>query len=165
MMADVDLLSPLGVGMLLFLAGAGMHLLIGILTPFFAFRRISPQSILFVSVRSDTELFGATPETHLSESPMLVTLRRILITAIAGLLVGFGVVEVALIWFGIGGGHRWAVIALAVSGAAMLPYWRLVFRPYRAARIRLTVADLPPFIWVPTATFVPATALTWLGLG
>jgi len=164
-MPDTTWISPLGAGTLLYLIGAGMHLLIGVLTPPLVGRRYGVRSILFVSVRTDTELYGASPDAILRASETLTQLRHTLLLAIAGLLTGLGIVEIALAWFGVGGGHRWAVIALALSGGAMLPTWWLLFRPYRAAGIRLTLADLPPFIWVPAGTLVPATILSWIGLG
>jgi len=157
-------ISALGTGVMLFLLSAGMHLLIGILAPALAFRSVSDRSILFVSTRTDTRLYGATPAEVLTVNPALTQLRRTLLTAISGLLVGMGLLEVALAWFGLGGGHGWALLALAGSGAAMLPYWYLVFRPYRAAAIPLSIADLPPFIWFPAALLVPATVAGWIGL-
>ena len=42
--------------------------------------------------------------------------------------------------------------------------WYLVFRPYFAAGVSLTLGDLPPFMLVPGALLVPAIAFGWLGL-
>lgn len=164
-MEDLNWLSPLGAGIVLFLVGAGMHLLIGVLTPVMISRSYGDRAYLFVSVRADTQLYGSTPRSLLEASETLVRLRLTLIRAIAGLLTALAIAETALIWFGVGGGHLWAVLALAVAGAAMLPYWWLLVRPYRVAAVRLTLADLPPFIWVPAGVLPPATVLSWIGLG
>lgn len=153
-----------GLAVALFLVAACLHLLIGVLGPLLAFNSAAGRSILFVSARTDTALYGAKPDALLASEPRLELFRRTAFTAMSALLVGLGICEVALAWFGIGGGHRWALVALAASGLAMLPYWALVFRPYVAAGIPLSLADLPPFIWVPAAALVPACVLGWAGL-
>jgi len=167
MAEDFRWISPIGLGVTLFLATAGIHLVVGILTPILLG---SPaysdpgRSILFVSNRTDTALYGASPADLLTADPHLVLLRRTILIALAGLLVGFGVVEAFLAWFGLGGAHSWALAALALSGVAMLPFWLLVLRPYLEAGIALTLGDVPPFIWVPAALLVPATVASWIGL-
>lgn len=153
-----------GVAVILFLVTACIHLLIGVLGPLFAFSSAAGRSILFVATRPDTALYGAKPDALLASEPRLELFRRTAFMAMSGLLVGLGICEMATAWFGIGGGHRWALVALAVSGFAMLPYWILVFRPYIAAGIPLSLGDLPPFIWIPAAVLVPASVLGWAGL-
>jgi len=93
-----------------------------------------------------------------------VRLRSLSFLAIAALLVGLAIAELSLTWFGLREGQRWALVALVVSGLAMLPFWVLVFRPYMAAGVPLGLFSIPPWIWVPGGLLVPATVLGWIGL-
>jgi hypothetical protein len=51
---------------------------------------------------------------------------------------------------------------LTVVGFAVLPYWWIVFRPYRDAGIKLGLLDLPPFMWVPGVLMPVASILGWI---
>lgn len=79
-------------------------------------------------------------------------------------MVGLAIAELSLTWFGLREGQRWALVALAVSGLAMFPFWVLVFRPYLAAGAPLGLFDVLPWIWMSGALLVPATVLGWIGL-
>lgn len=56
------------------------------------------------------------------------------------------------------------MVALAVSGLAMIPLWALVLRPYLTAGAPLGLSHLPPWMWVQVVLFVPGIILGWLGL-
>ena len=154
--------SPLVAGAALFMVGGAVHLLIGVLTPIL----FDPTAgrLLFLSLQTDTALYGAAPRTLLAADPALVQLRSTVFTALAGLLAGLGILELTVAWFGVRAGRRWAVVALIVSGTAMLPFWVVVLRPYLAAGIPVGLGDIPPFIWVPTALLLPATVLSVVGV-
>jgi hypothetical protein len=77
--------------------------------------------------------------------------------------VAAGILVVAMAVFALRDGERWALVSLALAGVAVLPFWVLVFRPYVAAGAALSLADLPPFMWVPAALLVPASLLGWIG--
>jgi len=156
-------LSPLGVSVVLFLLYGAIYLLIGVLTPIMVDSSVSP-GILIVSGRPDTAVLGDTPENLRQNNPALVKLRSIILNMLAGMLVAAGVMIVALAWFGVRQGQAWALGTLAVAGVAVLPFWYLVFRPYFAAGVSLTLGDLPPFMWVPAVLLLPAVILGWFGL-
>jgi hypothetical protein len=153
--------SALGAGVALFLVGGIVHLLIGIFTPFAADSDVG-RRILFLSTRTDTALFGGDPSTMLAADPVLARLRFTLMLAVGGLLVALGISELCLAWFGLRTGQTWALWALTMGGLAVLPFWLVLLRPYVAAG-PVGVADLPPFIWIPAATFIPGIVLAWLG--
>lgn len=119
---------------------------------------------LFLSPGPDTALFGAPAADLLRDDRVLAQLRSLLYLVIAGLMIGLGITELSLTWFGLHEGQRWALVALAVSGLAMLPFWALAFRPYLAAGVPLGLFEIPPWIWVPSALPVPAAVLGWIGL-
>jgi hypothetical protein len=151
--------SPLGLSTILFALYGLMYVIIGALAPLLLDRGIGP-TMLFISPRADTELFGAAP-IELLRDPVLSRLRSLLITALSGMLVAAGILVLATTLFALREGERWAVVALA--GIAVLPFWFLVFRPYLAADVPLALGDLPPFMWVPAALLVPAAVLGWIG--
>jgi hypothetical protein len=153
--------SPLGLSTILFALYGLVYVVIGALTPLLHDRGMGP-TMLFISPRADTELFGAAP-IELLRDPVLSRLRSLLITALGGMLVAAGILVLATTLFALREGERWAVVALALAGVAVLPFWLLVFRPYLAADVPLALGDLPPFMWVPAALLVPAAVLGWIG--
>lgn len=154
--------SALGAGVALFLVGGAVHLLIGIFTPFIADSDVG-RRILFLSTRTDTALFGGDPATMLAADPVLARLRYTLLLAVGGLLVALGIAELCLAWFGVRAGQSWALGALTLGGLAVLPIWYVLLRPYMAAG-PVGLGDLPPFMWIPAATFLPAIVLSWIGI-
>ncbi len=167
-MREFEWASPLGAAVVLFTVGAVIHLVIGLLTGLFF--QLVPEGTdvgrryLFLNEGPDRALFGGSPRALLDGDPTLLRFRAIVFTALAGVLVGLGIVELALIWFALKDGQAWALGALAISGFAMLPFFLGVLRPYLAAGIGIGLGDIPPFIWIPAVTLVPATILGWIGL-
>lgn len=166
-MREFEWASPLGAAVFLFTVVGGIHLVIGLLTG--AFFQLLPDGTvigrryLFLNEGPDRALFGESPGALLDGDPTLSRFRAIVLTALGGVLVGLGIVELAIVWFALRDGHAWALGALAISGLAMLPFFFGVFRPYLAAGIGLGLGDLPPFIWIPAVVLVPATILGWIG--
>lgn len=160
---DFQWLSPLGISVVLFLLYGLVYILIGVLTPLLLNRGIGP-TILIVSPRTDSIVFGRSPAELLRDDPALFQLRTILLRIIGGLLFAAGCFHLALTWFGLRQGQPWALAALTVGGLAVLPYWYLALRPYFQPGVNLTLGDTPPFMWVPAALLLPAVVLGWIGL-
>ena len=108
-------------------------------------------------------MFGSPPRDLLANDRRIAALRGILLRIVGGLLFAAGALVIAVAWFGLRGGQSWALITLVLVSAAVLPFWWVALRPY--AGVPITLADLPPFMWVPAALLVPASVLGWLGLG
>ncbi len=155
--------SPLGASVALFLVQGVLWLLIGVATPFLLDAGAGGPAILIVSERTDTAVFGSPPRDLLANDRRIATLRGILLRIVGGLLFAASALVIAVAWFGLRGGQSWALITLVLVGAAVLPFWWVALRPY--AGVPITLADLPPFMWVPAALLVPASVLGWLGLG
>lgn len=156
-------LSPLGISVLLFLVSGIFRILIGCLTPFFMDSKITEPSIIMTS-RADEKLFGESPSRLLEEDKALHKTRNLILTLLAGVLVIAGIFMVSLAWFGLRGGHWWPLVTLAVAGVAELPFWISFIRHYTKAGVHLTLADIPPFIWIPQLLLVPAIILAIIGL-
>ena len=159
----MSLPGPLSFSVALFLAYGAVYVLIGTLTPLLHNRGLRPQ-ILIITARADTELFGTPPADLLRDDPVLARLRSILLNMVGGLLTGAGCMVLALAWFGLRSGQAWALGALGLAGAVVLPFWRLALWPYVRAGVRLQLFDLPPFMWIPAALLGPALVLGWIGL-
>jgi hypothetical protein len=83
----------------------------------------------FTELGLTAELIGGTPEAVAAFSPRLYNYISHLHVAVAGLIIGVGVAVVALAWFGIRAGQRWAVWSAfatpAIAFAIMLPIHHL----------------------------------------
>lgn len=156
-------LSPLGLSVILFLLYGVVYLLIGSLTFFLADSNVGKPMII-MSPRTDEKLFGEKPEKLLAENPSLKTTRSIIVNMLAGMLIACGILVLGITWFGIKSGDKWALILMTIIGIAVLPSWWAAVKPYSDAGIKLTLSDIPPFIWVPAALYLPATILGWIGL-
>lgn len=143
----------------LFAAGGLLWIAIGILTPLLLGR--GDQGIVFFSARTDEVLFGAPAASLREAQPSLWPLRRLLLVAIAGLLVAGGLLVCAVAWFGVRSGERWALAALSVATLALLPFWVVIVRTYGLAGASPGIADIPPFMWVPAALWLSASVLGW----
>jgi len=155
-------LSPLGISVVLFLLYGGFYILIGTLAPIMMNTETGRQ-VTVSSQAKDTALLGRPTADLLQASPPLATLRTILLSMIGGLLVTAGILEMAVTWFGLRQGQGWALGALALAGAAVFPFWWLVFKPFRDAGIQVGL-DWPPFMLIPTILLGPALVLAWIGL-
>src|SRR6266567_5292025 len=152
--------SPLGASTVLFVLYGAVWLLIGVLAPFLH-DGATGRTMLFLSPRTDTALFGGDP-TSLLADPALSRLRSLLMIALGGMLAASGILVIAIALFALRAGQGWALATLALTGLVVLPFWLLVFRQYTAAGIALSLGDLPPFMWVPTALLLPAVVLGWI---
>ncbi|MGI0150240.1 MAG: hypothetical protein ACREDF_12010 [Thermoplasmata archaeon] len=155
--------SPLGIAAVLFLLAGGFHLLIGVMTPL-AIRYFPNDPTLFVSERSDTKTFGESPQEKFAADPAWRIYRNFVLEILAGLLVALGLLEMMVAWVGVRNGQTWAVGILTATTLLLVLYWVLAFQPYVRAGAPLTLADLPPFIWFPTALELPAVVLAWIGM-
>ena len=156
-------LSPLGVSVMLFIFYGAFYMLIGGLTPFFIEKNLEKQGVI-MSYRPDKLLFGEEPGKMLDVDKPIRKLRNIILAMLAAMLVVSGFMIVSTAWFGLRAGQTWALIALSIVGLIVLPFWWLVFKPYLNAGIKITLADAPPFIWVPAVLYLPAVILGWIGL-
>jgi hypothetical protein len=154
--------SPLGIGAALFLVYGAFYIFIGALTPFVSDTNTGRQ-VTVSSVERDNALLGGRTPDLLQASPALAKMRFMLLNMIGGLLVAAGLLILAVTWFGLRQGQIWALVTLALAGSVVLPFWWLVFRPFREAGINVGL-DLPPFILIPGLLLVPASLLGIIGL-
>jgi len=155
--------SALGISVALFLAIGTLWLLIGALTVPLLGKGIGP-AIIFVSHSTDEAYFGRSPSELLASDPALSKLRTLLLTVIAGFLLLAGVLCLSVAWFGLRQGQTWALTALSVAGILALGFWVLALLPYARSGIPLTIGDLPPFMWIPALSILPAIIFGWIGL-
>jgi hypothetical protein len=156
-------LSPLGISVLLFLISGTLHLLIGILTPILMDAGLA-KKVLFISNRTDTELFGTEPSALLQKNPEMVKLRTVLKGVMGGWIAVIGIFILSVTWFGLRQHEFWSLITLGFTGAIIIPFWYVTFRPYLQMNIHFTLSDLPPIFWVPAVLLIPAVILGWIGL-
>lgn len=155
--------GPLGVSVVLFFIMGALWVFVWLLAvPLH--KRGSSSTMLFVSGRADTAYFGDSPGELLAADPAFDKFRTMLITVNSGSLVMAGIMFMLVAWFGLGRGYPWALVSLALGVVLAVVFWALALSVYPRAGVRLTLADVPPFMWVPAVLVVPATILGWVGL-
>jgi hypothetical protein len=153
----------LNVSVALFLVIGAIHLIIGLLALVFSDLELG-QSILVVSTRTDTELFGAPPWLLIETNAELALFRSLVFNNVAGSLIVLGIFVSSLTWFGLRQREAWAYWTLTATGFLILPFWYLTFRPYMQAGVSIGFADLPPIFWIPAAALLPAVISGWLAI-
>lgn len=147
----------------MFIAAGFVWLLIGLVTPFFM-DTSSAKTTLFGSPTTDAALYGDAPEVILASNPELSLFRGMALGAIAGLLVGSGILVIGVAWFGLETPSNWALALLTVAGIVVIPYRWIIFAPYRSAGISLSIGALPPFMWIPSILMPLATVFGWIAV-
>jgi len=163
-------LSPLGISAMLFLGFSVICLIFGTIGPVLV-RRYGPGSPsaslmdwFIFSVRADTAYFGQSPTDLIKETPAVAMLHVTLINLFGGFLISLAIAQFCLVWFGLCGGHTWALWALTVSDlAVVVHYWVLVVPPFAHA-FPLEFSDLHPYALYPIIAGPIATLLGWLSL-
>jgi len=155
--------SPLGGSVALFILSGLLHVLIGSLTPFMLDSSLG-RSILFISTRTDTELFGKSPTEILAQNPEMVQLRSVLKGVMGGWITVIGMLILAVTWYGLRAKAMWALSTLVLTGGIMIVFWYVTFRPYITAGISFHLSDLPPIFWIPAVMLIPAGILGWVGI-
>jgi len=146
----------------LFLGYGALNVLVGLLSA--ALLRLAPAvvplGIIMINKRADTELFGDEPSKLVKRDPALGLLRKMDFAWMGGLWMSFGLLQLALTWFGLRRKQRWAFWTLVAGDFSILPYWVEVFGPYRRRRIRL-LPIVPPLFLYPVLLLPPAAVLAW----
>ena len=155
-------LSPLGIGVALFLFYGTFYIFIGALTPVMADTEMGRQVTVSSPEKDNALLGGRTPDL-LKANPALAKVRAMLLNMVGGLLVAAGILVLAVAWFGLRQGQTWALAALGLAGVSVFPFWWFVFRPFAEAGISVGF-DLPPFMLIPGLLLVPAVVLGSIGL-
>ena len=142
----------------LFIAGGAVWVLIGALTvP--SMNSSSGRSTLVFSSESDTAMFGATPREVLDGEPNVDKLRTVLLRVLAGFLIVAGLLVAAMAWFAWRDGGPWAYWTLSATAVLVIPFWVLAAKPFLDAGTHVGFFDIPPFMWVTTALWLPAIVL------
>lgn len=149
--------------MLMFLISGVLHLIIGVLTPVMIDSAVG-RSVFFISNRTDTELLGKNPSTLLEQNKELALVRKMLAGVMGGWLAVIGVFIITVAWFGLRRQQQWALVTLFITGALLIPFWLITFKPYFNAGISIRFIDLPPILWIPAILLIPATILGWIGI-
>src|SRR5258708_7698629 len=136
--------SPLGVGVALLLGGGALNTIIGVLAPVVGRGRVLVADILVLSPGADAALFGADPNALVREFPPLLALQRVLIVWLGASLATFGLLVIAVTWFGLRRGEPWALPVLPACWLLVLAEFPPLFRRYPGAGVALSLWGPPP---------------------
>ena len=155
-------LSPLGIAVGLFLLYGVWLVLAGILFPIYGRFGGSFQALI-TSERTDTATLGKRPAELLRDDAALATVRQSMADWLSGLWFCFGIMQIALTWFGIRQGQRWALWTVSLADLGMIPFVGLYLEPVLRARAPLNLADPPPILMFSVFVIPVAVVLAWLG--
>lgn len=154
--------SSFGIAVGLFLGYGILNVVVGLLSAVFS--RFAPDGvamgILMINERADTELFGDRPKELVRREPAVGLLRKMDFAWMGGSFMSFGLLQLALTWFGLRRRQPWAFWTLVAGDFSILPYWAQVFAPYRERSIRV-LPLLPPLFTYPLLLLPPAAVLAW----
>lgn len=152
-----------GVG--LFILGGFVDILIGAATPIVTrVGGLLPSNTFWMTRAADEVLFGHAPSQIILDQPAAGLLYRLAIDLIGGLILVFGVFQVALAWFALRRGEWWALWALVVGDLLFVYAWSWVVQVYIKRGAPLTFFSLPPNLWIPAILLIPAAVSSFLGL-
>lgn len=156
-------LSPLGIAVIIFLLYGVMNAVSGALTPFFVRPDRLFANTILTSERTDTALFGASPQDLIAQNKPLGLLHQLTSIWLGGLMLGLGLFQLAVTWFGLRQGQVWALWTLTVSDLALAPFWVPILNAYARVGAMPGIGEMPPFI--PFLIAIPiAAVLGWIGL-
>ena len=113
--------------------------------------------------RPDAAVFGSRPLPDDLQRPFAI-LRAMHWHWLAGVMLSFGLLQLAVVWFALLNGQAWGLWTLTVADIAMLPSWVSILSPYRRAKVRLRLLEIPPILWIPWFVVPPAVLLGFLAL-
>lgn len=151
--------SRVEVAAALFLAAGLFHLTIGVLTPV-GIRLGWAPGVFVYNDAADRAIFGKS-HVELRADADVMKLREILLGMISGLLVGLGLLEMALARWGVRQGQAWAVAAIGIVAVSMAIFWTLGHVLWFRAGLPGGLAALPPFQWVPLVLVAAGSAAFW----
>jgi hypothetical protein len=156
-------LSPLGVSVALFLLyGAALSLALGI--QWTIIQHTSTPPAVLTSPRTDTMVFGQPPAVVYQNNPALYTAETSDTDWRDGMALCLGIGVMALAWFGLRRGERWALWTLTLIGLGMLPYAILYMQPVLRVGAPWGLLDPPPLLTFQALVVPVAVLLAWIGL-
>jgi len=162
-------LSPLGIAVVLFLLSGAINILTPIASLFLLHRYgpISPQTPQYFafSARADEAWLGKSPAQLVEEFPGLRRLYLLLIDFTEAFALGFAILTIGLVWFGLRTGQGWALWTILGGNVAMLAiYWGVALIPIMRQYGFPYMEIFHPFAAIPTVLVPIATVLAWIGL-
>jgi hypothetical protein len=152
----------LGVSAALFLLyGAALTLALGI--QWTIIQHGSTPSAVLTSARTDTVVFGQPPAVVYQNNPALHTADTAATDWRDGMALCLGIGVMALTWFGLRRGERWALWTLTLIGLGMLPYAILYMQPVLRAGAPWGLLDPPPLLTFQALVVPVAVLLAWIG--
>jgi len=142
--------TPLGISVALFLLSSLFTAAIALLSTVLL-RIFADQAPHFVfSAGVDEAIIGRNPGEISREMPGLRSLLFAWANLAMGLMVAAAAVEAAVAWYGLRAGQPWALWTLLAGNLVAIGYyWLLIVLPF-ARQTRVRIADLHPFLLVPT---------------
>ncbi|MCA1553697.1 MAG: hypothetical protein LC737_04900 [Chloroflexi bacterium] len=155
--------SLLGVSVALFLLYGALNVFLPIYVPYTLHTNGAwSGGGLVLTNEADLALLGSFAETAQRDVRVGAFLVSFMDTMCA-FMMAFALLQMAIVWFALRAGQRWALFAVALSDVAIIPYFIAITQTYA----RFGVAGADDFMrgmWILAALILAATALGWFGL-
>lgn len=156
--------SKLGVAVALFL-------LYGLMNVFFAIQVPVTQHTggirqgQIVSTSADTKVLGLPLDNLATASPQVNDYLVAFMDTMCMMMMAFGILQVAVVWFALRRAQRWALWAVALADVSFIPYfigWTSVFSGYGVS-FGESLTSFAGFWIIVVVLIIVATALGWTG--
>jgi hypothetical protein len=118
---------------------------------------------LVVSNTADGALIGRDLATLGTSDPHLAAFFVTFMDSMCAFMMCFAVAALALTWFALRRGARWALVTLAISGFAQLPYYLVIAATYQANGVS-ALPDLGTFFAPVVIVLTIATISGWIAI-
>lgn len=121
---------------------------------------------LIVSASADSKVLGLPLDKLATANPALSDYLVAFMDTMCMMMMAFGILQVAVAWFALRRGQRWALWALALADISFIPYligWTTIFSRYGVSAGE-SVTSLGGFWILLVVGLIITTALGWSGL-
>ena len=163
--------SFLGVGVILFLLAGLVNVFFAVFVPV-SLHQGGPGAMgafgLVMSEATDAQVLGRSLADIGRQDPGLSAYLVAFMDTMCSMMMPLGILQLAVAWFALRAGQRWALGASAIAGFASLPYFNLAIPALYAGRgvpVGQVYAEAGAFlVGFPLVLAVVPTILGWIGL-
>ena len=126
--------------------------------------RIMRERFVFMSGRTDAVFFGRPLAELYATDPALRDAVGIHMTMLSATLGALGISVAALAWCGLRQRSRAALVGLVLTPVPIVAWFLAVALSYAAKGAVISLADVPPFVWLGSLVAIIGGTLGWLAL-
>lgn len=159
--------SLLGFSVVIFLLYGVFNFVMGIVVPYNLHTKgAAAMGGLVISESADSKLLGMSLSGLKQASPGLNDFMVSFMDTMCMMMVGFGIFQLAVVWFALKHKQIWALWTLAIADLSFIPYWQAIANTY--SRYGVSHAEVwgafGNFFYIVAALVLLATFAGWKAL-